>query len=94
MLCRMTKNTIPQEARPATCSFNLVKAIRKRRLKWVGEILCVGSTRITYQVIEEQHRMALPGNLLMDAPLHTALEELATIAKNRVQWKILVKSIS
>ena len=73
---------------------NLVKAIRERKLKWVGEILCAGPTRITYQAVEEQHRMALPGNLLMDAPhTHTALEELANIAKDRNQWKILVNSI-
>ena len=94
MLSRMTKKTIPQEARPATCSYNLVKAIRKRRLKWVGEILRAGPTRLTYQAIEEQNRMALPGNLLMDAPPYTTLEELAITAKDQVQWKILVNSIS
>ena len=89
----MTKKTIPQEARPATWSYSLVKAIRKRRLKWVKEILRAGPTRLTYQAIEEQHRMTLPGNLLVDAPPYTTLEELAIVAKDQIQWKVLVNSI-
>ena len=68
MLARLTGKTIPQEARPLTCSFNLVRAIRKRRLKWLGDILRAGPSRLTYQAVIEQKRRGLPGNLLMDAP--------------------------
>ena len=35
MLSRFTGKTIPQEARPLSCSYNLVRAIRKHRLKWL-----------------------------------------------------------
>ena len=93
MLARITGKTIPQEARPMTCSFNLVKAIRKRRLKWLGDILRNGPNRLTYQAIKEQRSLGLPGNLLMDAPPHNSLEELAIKAKDRAQWRILVASI-
>ena len=94
MLARFTGKSIPQEARSVTCSFNLVKAIRKRRLKWLGDILRDGPERITYQAVKEQERMGLPGNLLMDAPPHTNLGELAAKAKDRVYWKQMTASIS
>ena len=93
MLSRLTGKSIPQEARPASCSFNLVKAIRKRRLKWLGDILRNGPSRITYQAVKEQKRLGLPGNLLMDAPPHSSIEELASKARDQGQWRILVASI-
>ena len=68
MLSHLTGKTIPQEARPATCSFDLVRAIRKRRLKWLGDILRADPNRITYKAVAEQKRLGLQGNLLMDAP--------------------------
>ena len=93
MLARITGKTIPQEARPLTCSFNLVRAIRKCRLKWLGDILRNGPDRITYQAVKEQRNLGLPGNLLMDAPPHSSLEELVFKAKDRGNWRILMASI-
>ena len=66
MLARFTRKSIPQEARAASTTFDLVRHLRIRRLKWLGHILRAGPDRITYQVIEEQRRLALPVNLLMD----------------------------
>ena len=94
MLARITGNSIPHEARPMTCTFNLVQSIRKRRLKWLGDILRAGPERLTYQAVEEQRRMNLPGNLLMDAPPHTTLEALAAKARDIGLWKGLVANIS
>ena len=94
MLAHITDNTIPQEARPSSCSFNLVRSIRKRRMKWIGDILRAGPERITYQAVEEQRRLGLPGNILMDAPPHSTLEELATKARDLSLWKRLVASIN
>ena len=85
--------TIPQESRPTSCLFNLVRNICKRRLKWLGDILRAGTGRITYQAVEEQRHMGLPGNILMDAPPHTTLEELATKARDLNMWKRLITSI-
>ena len=94
MLARFTGKSIPQEARPISCSYNLVRHIRQRRMKWLGDILRAGPERITYQAVEQQRRLGLPGNLLMDAPPHTTLEELATKARDRGLWKGLVNLIS
>ena len=93
MLARFTGKSIPQEARAATTTFNLVNHIRVRRLKWLGHILRAGPDRLIYQAIEEQRRLALPGNLLMDAPHHTSLLELANKAKDRAAWRALAANI-
>ena len=82
-----------QEDRPISCSFNLVSAIRKRRLKWLGDILRTGPERITYQAVKEQRRLGLTGNLMMDTPSHVTLEELAANDKDRVLWKKLIDLI-
>ena len=68
MLTRFTVKTIPQEAHQATCSFDLVRTIHTQRFKWIGHILRAGPSKLIYQAVVEQHRMGLPGNILMDAP--------------------------
>ena len=93
MLARFTGKTIPQEARATSSSFNLVKHIRVRRLKWLGHILRAGPDRLIYQAVEEQRRLGLPGNLLMDAPPHNSLTELAIQAKDRASWGAIASNI-
>ena len=98
MLARFTRKSTPQEARAGTTTFNLVKHLRIRRLKWMGHshILRAGPDRIAFQTIEEQRRLALPGNLLMGAPSHNSLAELITItllAKDRAAWRALAANI-
>lgn len=44
---------------------------KKTQIMDIGDILRSGPTRLTYQAIEEQRRMALAGNLLIDVPPHT-----------------------
>ena len=68
MLARFTGKWIPQEARSITCSFDLVHNIRVRRFKLLGHILREGPSSLMYQAVEERRRLALPGNILMDAP--------------------------
>ena len=93
MLARFTGKTIPQEARAISTSYDLVKHIRARRLKWLGQILRQGPSRLTYQAVEEQRRLGLPGNILMDAPHHNTLRELAIKAKNKKAWKAFAANI-
>ena len=93
MLTRFTGKTIPQEARATSSTFNLVKHIRVRRLKWIGHILRAGPDRLIYQAVEEQRRLGLPGNLLMDAPPHNSLTELAIQAKDRAAWGAFTHNI-
>ena len=82
MLARFTGKSIPNEARPATCSLNLILKIRQRRLRWVGHILRQGPGHITYTALAVQSSRNLEGNLLMDAPPHTHLSELTHLASN------------
>ena len=56
--------------------------------------LRAGTGRITYQAVEEQRCLGIPGNILMDAPPYTTLEEeLAVKARDINMWKRLVTSI-
>ena len=88
------KFNVYQSKVPAiSCSYNLVRHIRQHRMKWFGDILWAGPERITYQVVEEQRRLGLRGNLLMDVPPHVTLEELATKVRDRGLWRGLVNSI-
>ena len=93
MLARFTGKSIPQEARTTSSTFDLVKHIRIRRLKWLGHILRAGPDRLIYKAVEEQRKLGLPGNLLMDAPQHNSLTELAIRAKDRTTWMALAANI-
>ena len=51
MLTRITGKSVSEEARPRTMIFDLVISIRKRRLCWIGHILCGEENRLVYQAI-------------------------------------------
>ena len=93
MLARITGKTIPQEARSATTSLDLIRRIRMRRHRWLGHILRLGPSSIVYQALKMQAKMQLEGNLLMDAPPHTSVEDLARQAKDRSRWRELTHTI-
>ena len=93
MLARFTGKSIPAEARPATCSLNLIHKIRQRRLRWVGHILRRGPDHITYTALAVQASRKQAGNLLMDAPPHNHLDDLAHLAMDRAAWSSMVRHI-
>ena len=93
MLARITGRSIPTEARPQTTSFNLVKRIRERRLRWVGHIIRAGPDSLMYQALVTQQIMGHSGNLLMDTPPHNSIEELRPLANDRSKWKALVRQL-
>ena len=74
--------------------FRLGKRLRMRRFKWLGHILRAGPGHITFKAIEEQKRLGLPVNILMDAPQHNTLWDLVTQAKDdRTHARALTASI-
>ena len=93
MLARFTGKSIPAEARPATCSLNLIRKIRQRRLRWVGHILRQGPGHIIYSALAAQSRNNTEGNLLMDAPPHNNLDDLTPMAMDRASWGSMVSHI-
>ena len=53
MLSHITGKSFQEEARPWSTSFNLVRSIRRPRLKWLDQILRKAETNMTYQAILE-----------------------------------------
>ena len=93
MLSRITGNSIPQEARPATTSFNnnltsfnLVRSIRIRRYKFLGHILRSGPDRLIYRAVAIKYETQERGSILMDAPAHSSLEDLTQQAMDKATW--------
>ena len=93
MLSRVTGNDVRTEARPTTSSFDVVKHIRVRCLRWLGQILRGNQGRLLYKAMEAQYSMRNPGNLFMDAPPHTDLQDLVNQSYDKVFWKSLEVSI-
>ena len=98
MLARITGKSIPTEARPASTSFNLTAYIRRRRFKWLGQILRDSlirndTSRLVYQLLEEQSADRTEGDLLMDAPPHDSISNLRMLAINKSQWDLLAPNI-
>lgn len=93
MLARFTGLTIPQEARPTSTSFNLIRKIRQRRLRWVGHILRAGPNRITFHALSAQLNMNHEGHLLTDVPPFSSLQDLVEKAMDRATWSEHTKSI-
>jgi len=93
MLSRITGNDVRTEARSTTSSFDVVKHIRVRRLRWLGQILRGNQGRLLFKAMEAQHSMQIPGNLFMDAPPHIHLQDLVNQSYDKTFWKSLEASI-
>ena len=93
MLARITENEVCYEARSTTSSFDVVKLVRIRRLRWLGQILRGDQNRFLFKAIETKLTMDIPVNLLMDAPANTSLEDLVTLAQDKGFWTSLEASI-
>ena len=82
-----------EEARSTSTSLDLVLRMRKIRLKWLGHILRTNPDRLIFQAIKAQSHMGFKGNILMDAPPHTHVEELVPLAADRMAWRSMVKNL-
>ena len=89
----ITRRSFREEA--VMPSFDLVRAIRQRRHRWLGHVLRLPPTRLIHQAIVTHGSAGPPypsGSLLMDCnniPLH----ELIQLAANRSTWEQTVQSI-
>ena len=93
MLARITGQSIREEARRATTSFDLVRQIRVMRLKWLGYILQQDEARLIFQAIEVQYDFYQTGSILMDSPSHKDLQDLIVKVKDTVFWTEHIKFI-
>ena len=93
MLARITGRSVRDEARSATASYDVVKHIRTRRLRWLGEILRGDQNRLLFHAMRAQHRMKSAGSMLMDAPQVDNFDDLIPLANDKVFWRSLESSI-
>ena len=66
MVSHITGRSRHMEAKDNTTTFNLVKWIRARRLKWVGHILRMDEERLVHKALMHIYNNPQTGDLLMD----------------------------
>ena len=76
-------------------SYDLVGAVRARRLKYVGKILRMEEGRLLLRALEEEWSLEATGNkgLLYDTPIVDTFNELIVLAHDEELWRGLVESI-
>ena len=79
------------EASVRTRTYDLVHAIRVRRFRWLGHILRLDEDRLVQLAVEQQFKLALPGNMFYDVPHHLTYRQIKNAASDRVLWKRLSK---
>ena len=87
MLSSITGRTVQEEARSITSSFDLVRHIRVRRFRWLGEILRMHPDRLIFKSIVFQYEKGYGGSLTMDVPQHSDLTHLIQLARDKTFWK-------
>ena len=75
------------EARRATTILIFIKHVKTMRIKWLGNILRLKGDRLVQLAVEQQHKLALPGNMLYDIPHHLTYQQIKNAASDRVLWK-------
>ena len=93
MLSVITGKTPHAEATNDSCTFDLLRWIRARRLQWLGHILRMDKGRKLKQAAFEIFKSPRPGDLLMDAPRTNSWRELVAYANDKEYWKTRVRSM-
>ena len=99
MLSRVTGESIRSQAKSETAVYDLVKNIRKRRLRWLGKILRGDETRLLFETMKVQyyeHVEGVKGTLFMDVPTNNnnnSFEELVLSSNDTIYWKSLEQRI-
>jgi len=93
MVSAITGKTPREEAVATTCSFNLVRAIRARRLQWLGHILRLDEHRLLQRAVKCLYDCRSEGDILMDAPHTDSWRELKMWAADRQKWRLRVQAV-
>lgn len=74
-------------------TFDLVSHLRSRRLRWLGHILRMPEDRLLRRVVTQQSAPYREGSLFMDAPPHSSMVELVSLAYDRRCWNAMVRRL-
>ena len=88
-ISRITGKSSHQEASARTQTYNIIKALRRRRFKWLGHILRMEENRLVQKAVKVQYEKGDFSNMLLDAPNTNSFDELRQIASDRNEWKRL-----
>ena len=91
MLSAITGKSYREEAVEATCSFNLLRAIRARRLQWLGHILRLDEDRLLQRAVHHVYNNRCDGDILSDAPRTDSWAELKMWGADREKWRTRVR---
>ena len=76
-------------------SYDLIGAVRARRMQYVGHVLRLGEGRLLFKALEAEWDSlgGAGGGLLYDAPRLESFNELVMVASDRDLWRGLVEKI-
>ena len=86
-LARITGRSEEEEARQPLEECNLVVFVRKQRFEWVGHTLRRHESFPARRMLMKQQKPYEEGSVLMDAPQHNDMDELAELAQDRQSWR-------
>ena len=93
MVSIITGKTPHEEASDGTRSFDLVRAVRARRLSWLGHILRMDQDRLLVKAVKHLYEDGNEGDILMDAPTTSSWDELLKWAADRKKWRMRVYKV-
>ena len=66
---------------------NLVTFVRQQRFQWVGHTLRKHESFPARRMLTKQQKTYEKGSVLIDAPKHDNMNEVAEVAKDRESWR-------
>ena len=95
MVARITGQTPKQEAKVVTRTFDVVRRIRARRFKWLGEILRMKDSeeRMVKKAVRVIFDNRQEGDLLMDVPADMGWDELEVWGNDKSAWESRYKTL-
>ena len=90
LLSRFTHKSAHEEASPRTRTYDLLDAVRRRRLVWLGHILRMQGKRLVKLATVLQFEQQLEGDMFADISQQFTYDDIQRVAQDRDAWKQLV----
>ena len=90
-LAQISGRDVPEECRSP--SFDLLAALRVRRLRWVGCVLRKADGCLDRRVLVSKTQPYDEGDVLADCPGHNDMSELISMASDRGNWCLEVSAL-